>query len=199
MDEQTARLMIIHQLLGTRISDTLTLEPDCLYEQKGVTMIRIHQMKSKTYVKPVSQELAALIGKAIEYTREHYGKTPYIFVNDKDTSRPLQYGTVQEKVVSMIHKKDLRDDNGRLFGFGTHLYRHCYGVRLTEMHLDDWTIAKLLGHSSVQAVKYYRKFSNQLLAEETRQVREQLSEIILASLDGWEEEYVKIREDDSLE
>lgn len=56
------------------------------------------------------------------------------------------------------------------------------------MHLDDWTIAKLLGHSSVRNVQYYRKMSNQLLADETRAVRNILSEMILENLDGWGEE-----------
>lgn len=35
LDEQLARAMVIHQMLGTRISDTLTLETDCLYESRG--------------------------------------------------------------------------------------------------------------------------------------------------------------------
>lgn len=76
LDEQTARLMIIHQMLGTRISDTLTLAPDCLSEKNGEIIIRIRQMKTKPYEKPVSTELAALIQKAIAYTKEHYGDTP---------------------------------------------------------------------------------------------------------------------------
>lgn len=35
MNEQIARLMILHQMLGTRISDTLTLRTDCLRGQPG--------------------------------------------------------------------------------------------------------------------------------------------------------------------
>ena len=136
LDEQFARAMIIHQMLGTRISDTLTLETDCLYEYRGETIIRIRQMKTKTYEKPISEELASLIHKAIDYTRERYGRTKYVFVNDNDPTRPLQYNTIQIRVVAMIHKKNLRDDNGRLFGFGSHMYRHYYGVKLTEMHLS---------------------------------------------------------------
>ena len=45
----------------------------------------------------------------------------------------------------MIREKDLRDDYGRLFGFGTHMYRHYYGVKLTEMHLDDLDNRKTTG------------------------------------------------------
>lgn len=199
LDAQTARLMIIHQMLGTRISDTLTLTPDCLSERNGEIIIRIRQMKTKPYEKPISAELAALIKKAIAYTKEKYGDTTYIFIDEKNPSRPMPYTTVQFRITDMIYKKELRDDNGEIFGFGIHIYRHYYGMKLTEMHLDDWTIAKLLGHSSVRNVKYYRKMSNQLLADETRKARQRLSAVILDNLDGWEAEYEQIRQDDRLQ
>ena len=196
LDEQFARAMIIHQMLGTRISDTLTLETDCLYKIGNETIIKIRQVKTKTYEKSISEELAILIQKAIDYTRERYGETKYIFTNHSCPDKPLLYSTIQNKVIAMIHEENLRDDNGRLFGFGTHMYRHYYGLKLTEMHLDDFTIAKLLGHSSVRNVKYYRKMSNHTLADETREVRQLLSDIILQNLDGWEPEYEQIRQND---
>ena len=198
LDEQIARLMVIHQMLGTRISDTLTLERGCLYEKDGKTIIRIKQLKTRLYEKPVSDDLAALIRKAEEYTENRYGETQYIFVNEKDISRPIQYWAVRFKVNVMIRKKDMRDDHGELFGFGSHLFRHTYGMKLTEMHLDDWTIAKLLGHCGLGSVRHYRRMSNQVLAEETREARRKMSEIILASLDGWEEEYEQIRHNGSI-
>ena len=196
MDEQIARAMVIHQMLGTRISDTLTLQTDCLFQKDGEELIRIRQMKTNTFVKPVSGELARLIRKAIQYTKEKYGETAYIFVNEKYPEQPMQYSTLQNKIIRMIYKEELQDDNGRIFGFGTHMYRHMYGVKLTEMHLDDWTIACLLGHSSLKNVKYYRKMSNQTLADETRAARNRISQKILECLDGWEEEYEQIRQDD---
>lgn len=69
LDEQMERLMVIHQMLGTRISDTLTLQTDCLYRQDGHPMIQIRQMKTTTFVKP------------------------------------MQYNTVQNKVMDLIQKK----------------------------------------------------------------------------------------------
>lgn len=95
LDEQIERLMIIHQMLGTRISDTLTLQRDCLYRQNGHPMIQIRQMKTHTFMKPISAELELLIEKAIEYTEKMYGDTIYIFVDEKNTRKPLQYNTVQ--------------------------------------------------------------------------------------------------------
>ena len=107
----------------------------------------------------------------------------------------LQIFWIQSRIVRMIREQDIRDDNGNLFGFGSHLYRHYYGVKLTEMHLDDWTIAKLLGHNNLKNVKYYRKMSNQILADDTRKARKRLSDIILENLDGWGDEYEQIRQD----
>ena len=62
------------------------------------------------------------------------------------------------------------------------------------VYLDDWTIAQLLGHRSVRNVKYYRKMSNQALADDTREVLKMLSDQMKESLDGWEEEYEQIRQ-----
>ena len=192
LDEQIERLMVIHQMLGTRISDTLTLQTDCLYRQNGHPMIQIRQMKTTTFVKPISAELELLIEKAIQYTRKMYGDTVYIFVDEKNSKRPMQYNTVQNKMMDLIQKKDLRDDHGELFGFGTHMFRHVYGIRLTELHLDDWTIAKLLGHTSVKNVKFYRKMSLQIIADETREIRAEMSRMIRANLAGWGKEYEQI-------
>ena len=194
LDEQMERLMVIHQMLGTRISDTLTLQTDCLYRQDGHPMIQIRQMKTTTFVKPISAELELLIEKAIEYSKKRYGDTVYIFVDEKNSKRPMQYNTVQNKVMDLIQKKDLRDDHGELFGFGTHMFRHVYGIRLTELHLDDWTIAKLLGHTSVKNVKFYRKMSLQIIADETREIRAEMSRMIRANLAGWGKEYEKMLE-----
>ena len=195
LDEQMERLMVIHQMLGTRISDTLILQTDCLYRQDGHPMIQIRQMKTTTFVKPISAELELLIEKAMEYTKKRYGDTVYIFVDEKNSKKPMQYNTVQNKLMDLIQKKDLRDDHGELFGFGTHMFRRVYGIRLTELHLDDWTIAKLLGHTSVKNVKFYRKMSLQIITDETREIRAEMSRMIRANLAGWEKEYEQILQD----
>lgn len=129
MDVQIARCLLIHQMLGTRISDTLTLRPDCLTRENGQDMIEIYQVKTKRYKKPISKELAKLLQSSIEYTQEKFGDTEYIFVNEKEPDRPMQYMAIKTKVMSMIQEKQLKDDHGELFGFGTHMFRHYYGCQ----------------------------------------------------------------------
>lgn len=71
-----------------------------------------------------------------------------------------------------------------------HLY---YGVKLIELHLDEWTLARLFGYNRLRAVKHYRKINNQVLTDETRTIRNMMSDIIYANLDGWGAEYEQIR------
>lgn len=185
MDEQICRALLIHEMLGTRISDTLTLKTDCLTRKKERYFVRIDQVKSVTFEKAISDELAQLILKAISYTKERYGETHYIFVSDKDPTKPFQYGMIQNRIMTMIRQKDIRDDKGNLLQFGTHIFRHCYGKKLTEMHVEDWMIAKLLGHTTTQSVPHYRKVGNKMMADETRETRKKMDMILLDILEGW--------------
>ena len=73
---------------------------------------------------------------------------------------------------------DERDENGELYGVGTHSFRHTMGQRLTQMHIDDETIAALLGRSGTGSVGRYRSFGSKALADETRQKRSKYSDVI---------------------
>lgn len=186
MDEQVARVLILHQMLGTRISETLTLEQDCLVKINKHWHVRAYQYKTfKPVYKPVNKDVIKLIKKSIQYTNELFGEQKYVFVYDKDPSQPMRYGKIQYQIMTMVQEKQLCDDEGKLFGVGTHTFRHSYGRKLTEMNVDDQTIAKLLGHADTSSVKYYRKYGNQALADATRDVRKSMDEILGAFIEEW--------------
>ena len=190
LEEQVARALILHQMLGGRISDTLTLRTDCLYQEHGQYILRMYQVKTSYYEKPIPDYAAALIKKSMEYTFKKYGETEYIFVNEQNPKMPFQYSMLKHQVYVMIRENDIRNDEGELMGFGTHLFRHTYGVKLTELHLDDAAIAHLLGHRGVNTVYRYRRTSGQLLKEETKELRKTLDEIlkdIVKEWDGYEQ------------
>ena len=136
MNEQIARLMIIHQMLGTRISDTLTLRTDCLRGKTGDRVVHIRQMKTHPYEKPVS-EVVILIERSIQYTKEKYGETEYIFVRDSDPSLPVQYNWIQTQVVQMIREKDLRDDYLQLTSYRTCSYSSPHPSKFSRISCDN--------------------------------------------------------------
>ena len=127
-----------------------------------------------------------MILKAMEYTKERYGETEYVFVKKDDPTKPYQYSMIQAQVMRMIRQEDIRDDNGELLKFSTHIFRHCYGKKLTELHIEDWMIARLLGHKTLQSVHHYRRIGNKVMADETRKTREKMDLILMDIIKGWD-------------
>ena len=186
-DEQFARAMILHQLLGTRISETLTLRQDAIREgENGTLFLQIRQVKTgRTYEKAINEDVKRLFDRACEYTNCRHGMMEYVFVSEVDPMMPMQYSTIQYRLMSMIREKDLRDDHGELFGVGTHIWRHCYGKRLTELHVDDVTIAKLLGHANTSSLRFYRRVGDQMMADETRTMRKAMDDTLTELIEAW--------------
>ena len=187
MNVQIARALVLHQMLGTRISETLILKQNAIYEgESGKWIIRIDQIKSRrTYEKVVNEDVRKLFDKACEYTNDKFGKQEYVFVSEKTPAIPMQYSRIQYLLMAMITKENLVDDKGERFGVGTHIFRHCFGKRLTEMNVDDVTIAKLLGHSNTSSVKYYRKIGNKVLSAETKGMRAAMDKTIQDLVGEW--------------
>ena len=184
--EQLARAIIIHEIMGNRISETLTLKQDCLVERGPNTMVRVFMVKTqRTCEKPVPKEVVELIKRSIAYTEKKYGKREYVFVNDKKPDLPMSYDYLRYHLRVMFQEEGLLDDQGRPFGMGTHRFRNTLGQRLTEMHVEDETIAQILGHSGTGAVKYYRQFGNKAMAEETKTVRESMNEVLSQLTQEW--------------
>ncbi|MEY8433783.1 tyrosine-type recombinase/integrase [Lachnospiraceae bacterium 48-42] len=87
---------------------------------------------------------------------------------------------------ALIHENDICKDNGERMGFATHLFRHCYGMKLVEMHLDDAAIAHLLGHRGVNTVYRYRRASGKLMVKETEELRKTMDEILSEIIKEWD-------------
>ncbi len=187
LDKQTARLLLIHESLGLRISDTLTLKTSDVHFGDD-PFIRITQPKTgKTYDKKLNDNLIQLLKACIEETTDIYGPSEYIFVCDKYPDKPMRYGTLAVRIRTLINRYDLRDDNGIPFTVGTHIFRHTYGKKLCDLFNDDATIAALLGHSSIGSVSYYRQMSPGKLLDSVKPVIDKRNDKIKQFKKGWME------------
>ena len=175
-----------HQLLGTRVADTLTLLQDCISVVDRKYVITVFQVKTRrNYKKTVNEDVVALINATITYTNKIHGESKYVFTSESDPDKPIVYTTIQYQVMTMIQEKQLKDDQGELFGCWTHMLRSPYGRKLTELHVDDITIAKLLGRSGTASVKHYRKMGYMVLVSETKSMRQTMDEILANLIEGW--------------
>lgn len=156
------------------------------YTTEEIYWIRIDSTKGRTYSKPITKEIQSLVQASIEYTKKKYGVEDYVFVSKKNPEKPMAYTTMTYHLQKAIRELDLRDDKGRPFTPKTHIFRHCYGVKLTELHIPDETIAELLGHKNTDSVSYYRKISNKVMAKETRKSREKMDDILRDIINQWD-------------
>ncbi|QNU39642.1 tyrosine-type recombinase/integrase [Geobacillus sp. 44B] len=150
---------------GLRISDVLGLTQDCLVKLNGKYYIETDI--EKTYVKghriPIDDELASilavLIDKSIKNSNDDNNPEKYIFVRYRGSrkGKPFSQKWVQKQLNTLAKTKHITDENGNLFHFKTHQFRHTYAVKMLNSGADILTVQELLAHASPEMTMRYAK------------------------------------------
>ncbi|WP_028401676.1 tyrosine-type recombinase/integrase [Ectobacillus panaciterrae] len=150
---------------GLRISDVLELTSDCLIKLNG--QYSIETDIEKTFVKghriPIDDDLAGilavLIDKSKKLSNQDNNPEGYIFVRYRGQrkGKPFIQGWVQDQLNILAKRKNITDENGNLFHFKTHQFRHTYGVKMLNGGADILTVQELLAHASPEMTLRYAK------------------------------------------
>ncbi|MEH7670692.1 transposase [Bacillus thuringiensis] len=150
---------------GLRVSDVLGLTSDCLVKLNG--QYSIEADIEKTYVKghriPIDNELAGILAVLIEKSKKHSNQDNnperYIFVRyrGKRKGKPFFQFFVSDQLNKLAKQKNITDENGTLFHFKTHQFRHTYGVKMLNGGADILTVQELLAHASPEMTLRYAK------------------------------------------
>lgn len=185
---------------GLRISDVLGLTSDCLVKLNGQYYIETDI--EKTYVIghriPIDVELADIVAVLIDISKElsNQDNNPegYIFVRYRGQrkGKPFSQGFFQGQLNILAKQKNITDENGNLFHFKTHQFRHTYGVKMLNGGADILTVQELLAHASPEMTLRYAK----LLDDTKRKVFESVIKQGVFSFDlNGEVEEIKVGED----
>jgi integrase len=150
---------------GLRISDVLGLTQNSLVKLNGKYYIETDI--EKTYVEghriPIDEQLAeilaVLINQSIQNSNNENNPEKYIFVRYRGLrkGKPFGQGWVRNKLNELAKDKKLIDENGQLFHFRTHQFRHTYAVKMLNGGADILTIQELLAHASLEMTMRYAK------------------------------------------
>lgn len=150
---------------GLRISDVLGLTQDCLVKLNGKYYIETDI--EKTYVQrhriPIDDELASilavLIDKSIKNSNDDNNPEKYIFVryHGSRKGKPFRQEWVRNQLNTLAKTKHITDENGNLFHFKTHQFRHTYAVKMLNSGVDILTVQELLAHASPEMTMRYAK------------------------------------------
>ncbi|MDF9763493.1 hypothetical protein OKW24_005266 [Peribacillus simplex] len=150
---------------GLRISDVLGLTSSCLVQLNGNYSIETDI--EKTYVKghrvPIDEELANLLAVLIRQSKENSNQDNnpegFIFIRYRGSrkGKPFSQSWVQLALNTLAKEKNITDENGNLFHFKTHQFRHTYAVKMLNGGADILTVQELLAHASPEMTLRYAK------------------------------------------
>ncbi|WP_144511489.1 tyrosine-type recombinase/integrase [Bacillus thuringiensis] len=150
---------------GLRISDVLGLTSDCLVKLNG--QYSIETDIEKTYVKghriPIDNELAdilaVLIEKSKKLSNQDNNPEEYIFVRYRGQrkGKPFSQNFIGRRLNILANQKNITDENGVIFHFKAHQFRHTYAVKMLNGGADILTVQELLAHSSPEMTLRYAK------------------------------------------
>jgi len=150
---------------GLRVSDVLGLTSDCLVKLNGKYSI-VTDIE-KTYVQghriPIDEKLADILAVLIQHSKEknNQDNNPegLIFVRYRGArkGRPFNQHWLLRQLNELSMKKNITDENGNVFHFKTHQFRHTYAVKMLNGGADILTVQELLAHASPEMTLRYAK------------------------------------------
>lgn len=141
---------------GLRVSDVLTLPLDCLERINGRDVIVCDIQKTQTLDHHVfvPADYAAIMRRHIaeveRQTNDLTNPRRLVFVHLTGTHRGSPYSseTLNKALNQLAKKHSITDDDGTVFHFHNHAFRHTYAVRLINAGASLLTVQHLLAHKS---------------------------------------------------
>jgi hypothetical protein len=171
-------IVILLRASGWRISDVLYLKLDTCLEQDGDKFWLvgdIQKMQVLSHKIPITKEVAAVIRTQIAWVKEHY--TPeenpknWLFPASKHVTNsqrfllgnPLCAHGVEKALQSLTKNYQIRDEQGELFHFRLHAFRHTKAVELINNGMNLLMVQQWMAHASPEMTLVYAKMLDETM------------------------------------
>lgn len=167
-------VMIVLRASGWRISDVLALKwASCLEQHNDNYCLvgDIQKTRVPGYKIPISQEVAQVVQAQIVWVQRHYraeenpqgclfpasktlqqGRSPRFLVGD-----PLASGDIRDRLNRLVAKHRICDEQGNLFHFRLHAFRHTKAVELINNGMSLVLVQQWMAHASPEMTLTYAK------------------------------------------
>lgn len=162
------RQMTILRDTGMRVTEMLTLTPNCLVrDSKKVIGLRYMIWKTKKeHQIPVSQAVIDVVTEQrdeliLESKKKGTSMPAYLF--------PAPHGghysadNIRKLLKRYIEKFNIRDTDGNLFDFHPHRFRHTLGTRMINNGVQQHIVQKMLGHETPVMTGVYAEINDRTL------------------------------------
>ncbi len=183
-----ARMVIVLQECGMRISELVNLKLDCLLQDKaGDWFMKYYQFKMKKEITiPLSREVVMTIQQQVEYIKEHLPSDwEYMFCANGGMKRPgfnpvpkiMTRKILADYLNYLAKTQNICDGTGKIWHFQSHQFRHTVGTRMINNGVPQHIIQRFLGHESPAMTATYATIHDQTMKQEIAKFQDRVVNI----------------------
>lgn len=159
-------IVVLLRATGWRISDILSLKYDKCLDQTSQGWYLcgdIPKTQVLNHRVPITDEVAAVVRSVVEEVKEkstsdnNLNKLLFVRFNGKRKGRCPQGHSIQIALNRLVKKQNIFDDQGKLFHFGNHAFRHTKGVELINNGMNLLHVQKWMAHASPEMTLRYAR------------------------------------------
>jgi len=159
-------VVVLLRATGWRISDILNLRYDrCLDRTAQGWWLCGDILKTQVlnHRVPITDEVATVVRAVVDEVKEkstlenNPNKLLFVRLEGKRKGRPPMGLLIQQALNRLAKKCNIVDDQGRVFHFGNHAFRHTKGVELINNGMNILHVQKWMAHASPEMTLRYAK------------------------------------------
>jgi integrase/recombinase XerD len=179
LPDPVARMVLVIQECGMRISELLYLKHDCLIQDKsGDWFLKYYQFKMKKDITiPISKEITFVIQEQQRYINNNLQNFQYLFCSTEGGGKAVKLGflpipknmtalTFSRNLNRLAIKHNIVTASGSLWHFQAHQFRHTVGTRMINNGVPQHIIQRYLGHESPNMTAVYAQIHDQTMKKE---------------------------------
>jgi len=159
-------IVVLLRATGWRISDILSLRYDeCLNRtsQGWYLCGDIPKTQVFNHRVPITNEVASVVRSVVEEVKEkstsdnNHNKLLFVRFDGKRKGRCPLALSIQKALNRLVKRQNIVDDQGGLFHFGNHAFRHTKGVELINNGMNLLHVQKWMAHASPEMTLRYAR------------------------------------------
>lgn len=176
-----ARMAIVIQNVGMRVNELCRLKVGNVKKDlEGDYFLEYYQSKTDQYSRiPIKKEVAEIILEQEEVVLLKFKSTKYIFTRDGD--RPIGQESFSYHINRLAFQRDIRDDDGKLYRFKSHHFRHTVATKYVNKGMNPNMIRIMLGHSQMKSIMSYIELRDSTVIQAMEDVLKE-QDIIIGNL-----------------
>ncbi|PEU13473.1 site-specific integrase [Bacillus sp. AFS019443] len=204
-DKKYIPVIILLMATGWRISDILNLRyHNCLItDNKKNYYLQgdIPKTEVKRHRIPIDKDVATIVQAVIEQTKDkstienNPEKYLFVLIKGKRKGNPFYSGNVSRALNRLAKRYNIVDQDGSIFHFRNHAFRHTKGVELINLGMNLTHIMKWFAHSTPEMTLVYAKIADNTLRREWEKAQKKKGPLLRVNLDNGQVNEMAMDED----